>query len=58
MDITEDDTRDDEKPIELVQETMEGIDEFMTISLQAFIGVSGYQTIGVIGYHEKSPYIY
>lgn len=34
---------------------MEGVDEFMTISLQAFTGVTGYQTIRVTGYHEKRP---
>lgn len=27
----------------------------MTISLHAFTGVSGYQTIRVTGYHEKRP---
>lgn len=27
----------------------------MTISLQAFTGVSGYQTLRVTGYHEKQP---
>ncbi|XP_060170593.1 uncharacterized protein LOC132601530 [Lycium barbarum] len=36
-------------------EYIEEGDEFMTISLQAFTGVSGYQTIRVTGYHEKKP---
>ncbi|XP_019258306.1 PREDICTED: uncharacterized protein LOC109236565 [Nicotiana attenuata] len=30
-------------------------DELMTISLQAFTGVTGYQTIRVTGYHKKRP---
>lgn len=34
---------------------MEHVNEFMTISLQAFTGVCGYQTIRVTGYHEKRP---
>lgn len=31
------------------------VDELMTISLQAFTGVNGYQTIRVTGYHGKRP---
>lgn len=38
-----------------LQEVMEEIDELMTISLQAFIGVTGYQNIRVTGYHDKRP---
>lgn len=39
----------------LIQEVVEASNEFMTISLQTFIGFSGYQTIRVTGYHEKRP---
>nr|XP_033514027.1 uncharacterized protein LOC117278664 [Nicotiana tomentosiformis] len=39
----------------LIQEVVEPGNEFMTISLQAFTSVSGYQTIRVMGYHEKRP---
>ncbi|KAG5631278.1 hypothetical protein H5410_002995 [Solanum commersonii] len=38
-----------------IQEDNEEVDEFMTISLQAFTGVTGYHTIRVTGYHEKKP---
>ncbi|PHT73294.1 hypothetical protein T459_24079 [Capsicum annuum] len=31
------------------------LDELMTISLQAFTGVNGYQTIRLTSYHEKRP---
>ncbi|KAG5575914.1 hypothetical protein H5410_056048 [Solanum commersonii] len=40
------------------QEAIDNIanhEECMTISLQAFTGVTGYQTIRVTGYHEKRP---
>ncbi|XP_070045243.1 uncharacterized protein [Nicotiana tomentosiformis] len=55
VDIVEEDTKGDEQSMELVQEITNASDEFMTISLQAFTGVSDYQTIRVTGYHEKSP---
>ncbi|XP_049414740.1 uncharacterized protein LOC125877508 [Solanum stenotomum] len=40
------------------QETIDNIanpEKCMTISLQAFTSVTGYQTIRVTGYHEKGP---
>ncbi|KAH0652768.1 hypothetical protein KY289_030446 [Solanum tuberosum] len=40
------------------QEAIDNIanpEKCMTISLQAFTGVTGYQTIRVTGYHEKRP---
>lgn len=37
------------------QEVVLDPDELMTISIQAFTGITKYQTIGVTGYHEKMP---
>lgn len=39
----------------MTQELLVDTNEFMAISLQAFIGAAGYQTIRVTGYHEKRP---
>ncbi|XP_015167762.1 uncharacterized protein [Solanum tuberosum] len=39
----------------IMEEDVLEVDECMTISLQAFTGSTGYQTIRVTGYHEKQP---
>lgn len=49
------DTIVDETMGDSLQEVVEEFDELMTISLQAFTGVTGYPTIRVTGYHEKRP---
>ncbi|KAH0670728.1 hypothetical protein KY289_025221 [Solanum tuberosum] len=53
VDVIEDEA--ESELVELEQEVREETNEFMTISLQAFTGLTGYQTIRVIGYHEKEP---
>ncbi|XP_070038889.1 uncharacterized protein [Nicotiana tomentosiformis] len=55
VELNEEDTRIEVEVGESLQEAVEGIYEFMTISLQAFTGVTGYQAIRVTGYHEKRP---
>ncbi|KAF3670988.1 hypothetical protein FXO38_06822 [Capsicum annuum] len=40
---------------DIVQKLLNEPENCMTISLQAFTGVLGYQTIRVIGYHKKKP---
>ncbi|KAH0672795.1 hypothetical protein KY290_025029 [Solanum tuberosum] len=51
VDVIEDEA--ESELVELEKEVREETNEFMTISLQAFTGVTAYQTIRVIGYHEK-----
>lgn len=53
VEVTEDEEIEVEERESLVQELLEDSDEFMAISLQAFRGIAGYQTIKVIVHHEK-----
>ncbi|XP_019267396.1 PREDICTED: uncharacterized protein LOC109244715 [Nicotiana attenuata] len=55
MEVTEDDEMEVEEPENMTQELLVDSNEFMAISLQAFTGAAGYQTIIVTGYHEKRP---
>ncbi|PHT92728.1 hypothetical protein T459_00610 [Capsicum annuum] len=55
IDVVEEEER--VKEVELIQEQelQDATHEFMTISLQAYTGVTGYQTLRVTGYNEKRP---
>ncbi|KAF3673124.1 hypothetical protein FXO37_07148 [Capsicum annuum] len=55
IDVVEDDQLQKVECDEAGQEVVLEPKELMTISLQAYTGISGYQTIRVTGYHEKMP---
>ncbi|XP_047257482.1 uncharacterized protein LOC107849355 [Capsicum annuum] len=55
IDAVEDDQLQKFECDEAGQEVVLEPEELMTISLQAYTGISGYQTIRVTGYHEKMP---
>ncbi|OIS95920.1 hypothetical protein A4A49_30277 [Nicotiana attenuata] len=55
VEVTEDEEVEVEEPEDMTQELLVDSNEFMAISLQAFTGAAGYQTIRVTGYHEKRP---
>ncbi|KAF3665038.1 hypothetical protein FXO37_11210 [Capsicum annuum] len=55
VDILEDEMLIEEDKKVNDQDDKVELDEIMTISLQAFTGVTGYQTIRVTGYHVKRP---
>lgn len=55
IDVVEEEERVEEVELIQEQEHQNATHEFMTISLQAYTGVTGYQTLKVTGYHEKRP---
>ncbi|VFQ85138.1 unnamed protein product [Cuscuta campestris] len=55
VDVTEEELVVEDEGTSCDSDSSLELEELMTISLQALMGVTGYQTIRVTGYHEKQP---